>query len=89
MGFSGPGISFILTEPRDSGFERKIRARFGIESIAGGGMPKITIGITGFLEISGRDCGIEERYGGLSYQVIRVTKGYALLYPAQLKLDQV
>ena len=51
MGFSGSGISFILTEPRDSGFESKIRARLGIESIAGGGMPKITIGITGLLEI--------------------------------------
>ena len=51
MGFSGSGISFILTEPRDSGFESKIRATFGIESIAGGGMPKITIGITGLLEI--------------------------------------
>ena len=88
MGFSGSGISFILTEPRDSGFQSKIRARFGIESIAGGGMPKITIGITGLLEIKGRDCGIGERYRGLSYKVMRVTKGYALLYPAQLKLDQ-
>lgn len=38
MDFSGSGISFILTEPRDSGFESKIRARFGIESIVGGGM---------------------------------------------------
>ena len=75
MGFSGSGIPFILTEPRDSGFEGKIRARFGIESIAGGGMPKITIGITGLLEISGRDRGIEERCRGLSYQVMCVTKG--------------
>ena len=51
-------------------------------------MPKITIGITGLLKTLGRDCGVEERYRGLSYQVMRVTKGYALLYPAQLKLDQ-
>ena len=38
-------------------------------------MPKITVGITGLLEVSGRDCGIEERYRGLSYKVMRVTKG--------------
>ena len=63
----------------------KIRARFKIESIAGGGMPKITIGITGLLEISGRDCGIEERYRRPSYQVKRVTKGHALLYPCSIQ----
>ena len=29
---------------------------------AGGGMPKITLGITGLLEILGRDYGIEKPY---------------------------
>lgn len=33
---------------------------------AGGGIPKITLGITGILEISGRDHGIEEAYWGPS-----------------------
>ena len=82
MAFSGFGISLILTEPQ-------VRARFGIESIGGGEMPKITIGITGLLEILGRDYGIEERYRGPSYQVMRVTKGHALLYPAQFKIRPI
>ena len=33
---------------------------------AGGGIPKITLGITGLHEISGRDYGIEEPYWGPS-----------------------
>ena len=33
---------------------------------AGGGMPKIALGITGLLEILGRDYGIEEPYWGPS-----------------------
>ena len=33
---------------------------------AEGGMPKITLGITGLLEILGRDYGIEEPYWGPS-----------------------
>ena len=49
-------------------------------------MPKITIGITGLLKISGRDYGIEERYRRPSYQLRRAKKGHALLYPAQFKI---
>ena len=41
-------------------FEAKIRARFGIEGIAGGGMPKTNTGVTELPEILGRDYGIEE-----------------------------
>ena len=45
---------------RDSGFGiREIQARLGIENIKGGGMPKITIGITGLYKILGGDYGIE------------------------------
>ena len=38
---------------------REIQARLGIENIKGGGMPKITIGITGLYKILGGDYGIE------------------------------
>ena len=41
-------------------FEAKIRARFGTEGIAGGGMPKTNTGVTELPEILGRDYGIEE-----------------------------
>ena len=34
----------------------------GLKVCAGGGMPKITLGITGLLEILGRDYGIEKPY---------------------------
>ena len=36
----------------------------GLKVCAGGGMPKITLGITGLLEILGRDYGIEKSYWG-------------------------
>ena len=36
----------------------------GLKVCAGGGMPKIALGITGLLEILGRDYGIEEPYWG-------------------------
>lgn len=39
---------------------QEIQARLGIENITGGGMPKITIGITGLCKILGGDYGIEE-----------------------------
>ena len=39
----------------------------GLKVCAGGGMPKIALGITGLLEILGRDYGIEEPYWGPSY----------------------
>ena len=38
----------------------------GLKVCAGGGMPKIALGITGLLEILGRDYGIEEPYWGPS-----------------------
>ena len=40
----------------------------GLKVCAGGGMPKITLGITGLLEILGRDYGIENPYWGPSYK---------------------
>ena len=58
--FRGPG--FPLFEARDSGFKSKIGTRFGIESIFGRRMPKITLEIMGLHKILGRDYGIEERY---------------------------
>ena len=47
---------FTAKSGRDSGL--KVRA--------GGGRPKIALGITGLLEILGRDYGIEESYWGPS-----------------------
>ena len=38
----------------------------GLKVCAGGGMPKIALGITGLLEILGRDYAIEEPYWGPS-----------------------
>ena len=40
------------------------KASFGIESMSGRGMPKITHGITALHEFLGRDYGIEEPYWG-------------------------
>ena len=49
---------------------RDLKAKSGRDSVlkvhAGGGMPKITLGITGLRGISGRDYGIEEPYWGPS-----------------------
>ena len=41
----------------------------GLKVYARGGIPKITLGITGLHEILGRDCGIEEPYWGPSLQI--------------------
>ena len=60
---------------RDS--EAKIRARFGIEGISGGGMPKTNIGVTELPEILGGDYGIEESYWGPSYRALPVPKTLA------------
>ena len=60
--FRDPG--FPLFEVRDSGFESKIGASFGIESMHGSGMPSITLGVKGLHEILSRDCKIEEPYRG-------------------------
>ena len=38
----------------------------GLKVCAGGGMPKVTLGITGLPEILGRDYGIEKPYWGPS-----------------------
>ena len=46
----------------------KSRRGSGLKIYARGGMPKITLGITGLHEILGRDYGIEEPYWGPSLQ---------------------
>ena len=43
----------------------------GLKLCAGGGMPKITLGITGSNEIAGRDYGIKEPYWGPSLEGMR------------------
>ena len=43
----------------------------GLKLCAGGGMPKITLGITGSNEIAVRDYGIEEPYRGPSPEGVR------------------
>ena len=48
-------------------FNAKSGRDSGLKVCAGGGMPKIALGITGLLEILGRDYGIEEPYWGPSY----------------------
>ena len=51
-----------LFEARDFGFESKIEASLEMKVCLGCGMPKITLGITEFHEMLGRDYGIEEPY---------------------------
>ena len=60
--FGDPG--FLSFEARDSGFEGKIRASFGIENYTPDGRwdAKITLGVRGLHEILGQDYGIEEPY---------------------------
>ena len=54
---------------------RDFKAKTGRDSrlkvCAGGGMPKITLGITGLPEILGRDYGIENPYLGPSIEVLK------------------
>ena len=45
----------------------------GLKVCAGGGMPKIALGITGLLEILGQDYGIEEPYWGPSRRLSAVS----------------
>ena len=59
------GSSIRFFEVKDSRFESKIGASFGIERMHGSGMPSITLGITGLHEILSRDYKIEEPYRGL------------------------
>ena len=65
--FEGPQYffrdpAFPLLEARDSGFSLFNALDLRLNECAGGGMPKITLRITGVPEILGRDHGIEERY---------------------------
>ena len=48
----------------------KIGTRFGIEVCLRGGIPKITLKITGLHEILGRDYGTEEPYWKPSREVL-------------------
>ena len=45
-------------------FKAKSGRDSGLKVCSGGGMPKITLGVTGLPEISGRDYGIEKSYWG-------------------------
>ena len=45
-------------------FKAKSGRDSGLKVCAGGGMPKVTLGITGLPEILGRDYGIEKPYWG-------------------------
>ena len=47
-------------------FQAKSGRDSGLKVCAGGGMPKVTLGITGLPEILGRDYGIEKPYWGPS-----------------------
>ena len=47
-------------------FKRKSGRDSGLKVCAGGGMPKVTLGITGLPENLGRDYGIEKPYWGSS-----------------------
>ena len=57
--FRDPG--YPLFKPRDSGFSLFETRDPGLKVCTGGGMPKITRGITGLPEILGRDYGVEGR----------------------------
>ena len=48
-------------------FKGKSGRDSGLKVCAGGGMPKVTLGITGLPENLGRDYGIEKPYWGPSY----------------------
>ena len=77
IGFRDPG--FPLFEARDSGFKSKIGTRFGIESVFGRGMPKITLGFTGLHEILGWDYWIEEPHWGPSCRHSICLRRYGVL----------
>ena len=57
-------FSYLRLGIRD--FKAKTGRDSGLKVCAGGGMPKITLGITGLPETLGRDYGIEKRYLGHS-----------------------
>ena len=60
--FEARDSGFSLFNARDSGFSLFETRDLRLYECAGGGMPKITLRITGVPEILGRDHGIEERY---------------------------
>ena len=64
--FEARDSGFSLFETRDSGVSFFETRDLRLNKCAGGGMPKITLRITGVPEILGRDHGIEERYWGPS-----------------------
>ena len=83
LGFSGPGISLIwssgfgISLVLSSGFGiwKQNRGEFGVLKVfLGGGMPKISLGITGLHEIFGRDYGIEVSYWGSDLRSAEVTR---------------
>ena len=55
-------------------FKAKSGRDSGLKVCAGGGMPKIDLGITGLLENLGRDYGIEEPYWGPSRRLSAVSR---------------
>ena len=57
-------------------FKGKSGRDLGLKLCAGGGMPKVTLGITGLPENLGRDYGIEKPYWGPSFYIGRKTYGY-------------
>ena len=59
-------------------FKGKSGRDLGLKVCAGGGMPKVTLGITGLPENLGRDYGIEKPYWGPS-QMIEHFRQYLLL----------
>ena len=59
-------------------FKGKSGRDSGLKVCAGGGMPKVTLGITGLPENLGRDYGIEKPYWGPS-QMIEHFRQYLLL----------
>ena len=55
-------------------FQAKSGRDSGLKVCAGGGMPKVTLGITGLPEILGRDYGIEKPYWGPSGLPVKLTR---------------
>ena len=65
-------FSYLRLGIRD--FKAKTGRDSGLKVCAGGGMPKITLGITGLPETLGRDYGIEKPYLGPSAYLPMVSK---------------
>ena len=58
-------------------FKAKSGRDSGLKVCAGGGMPKVTLGITGLPEILGRDYGIEKPYWVPSTSYLVSSSSYA------------